>query len=122
MAVMKLLLTPGLLLVLVALSSAQTGMLLSGTVTDPSGSVIPGASIILTSANGTTEACRTDERGIFRFAGLAPGSFQVRVEHTGFIVATVPVRIGGRSPRPMEIRLRLPICEKKSRCGTQVLR
>jgi hypothetical protein len=56
-----------------------------GTVTDASGGVMPGASVVITNA-GTNDArdAVTDERGQYLFAGLFPGTYSLRVELQGF--------------------------------------
>ncbi len=56
-----------------------------GTITDPSGAVIPGASITLSETN--TNAVReseTNESGLYVFANLDPGLYQVAVSSKGF--------------------------------------
>ena len=66
--------------------SAQTITgVISGTVTDPSGQVIPGASVTLTN-EGTVETrtIAADGAGNFVFPGLLPGAYTVKVEAQGF--------------------------------------
>jgi len=87
--------------------AAQSGVPLSGIVTDPGGAVVPSAMVSVKTAAGTRRTCRTDEAGAFRFEGLPPGSYEVRVEHTGFVASSARVRIGNGTPRPLEIRLRI---------------
>jgi hypothetical protein len=56
-----------------------------GRVVDPNGSVISGATITLTDADrGSTRTASTDAQGEYRFLSLTPGTFQIRVEATGF--------------------------------------
>jgi Carboxypeptidase regulatory-like domain len=56
-----------------------------GTVTDPSGSVVPGASVTLTNtATGERRTAQTGAAGGYRFVNLVPGSYRVRVEAAGF--------------------------------------
>jgi hypothetical protein len=61
-----------------------TGVI-SGTVTDPSGQVIPGADVTLIN-EGTrdTRFMTADSAGNFVFPGLLPGAYTVKVEATGF--------------------------------------
>src|SRR5713101_7950308 len=62
----------------------HTGMV-SGTVMDEQGQVIPGAAVSLVSeATGFTRPSLSDERGDFRFLGVQPGTYTVRVELSGF--------------------------------------
>jgi hypothetical protein len=70
-------------------ASAQTttGAIL-GTVLDPQGQVVPGATVTVVH-EGTTEirVTTTDtERGTFQVTSLAPGTYTVRVEFPGFSI------------------------------------
>jgi hypothetical protein len=70
--------------------SAGTGAL-TGTVSDPTGSVVPNASVTLTS-NDTNQVRTviTGSDGGYKFALLPPGSYRVRFSATGFKTAEVP--------------------------------
>ena len=56
-----------------------------GTITDPSGGVIPGASVALTNL-GTAEkrSTATEATGGYRFVNVTPGRYRIEVEMTGF--------------------------------------
>jgi hypothetical protein len=58
---------------------------LQGTVKDPSGAVVPGASVTVTTPTlvGSKET-RTDSAGYFRFANLPPGDYTIVVKAQGF--------------------------------------
>lgn len=75
-----------LLLCLAAALSAQTSTSqLSGTVTDSTGSSIPGASVILTNeATGVAQRQATTDAGLFAFPSINAGVYTVRVEANGF--------------------------------------
>lgn len=56
-----------------------------GTVTDPSGGVLPGAVVVVTNtATRNTRQVVTDERGGYLFAGLLPGTYDLTVSMDGF--------------------------------------
>src|SRR5580698_9086886 len=58
---------------------------LSGTVTDPSGAVVPGVSVMIVSQGaGLKRSVLTDTAGEYRFAGLPTGNYSLRLEKTGF--------------------------------------
>src|SRR5215470_4613360 len=58
---------------------------LAGTVTDPSGAVVPNASVTLKSnESGATQARTTNAQGYYRFQLLGPGSYTVTVTASGF--------------------------------------
>jgi len=63
---------------------AQTGSI-AGTITDPSGGVIPNAKVTaLNLATGASRWVETDESGVYRITNLNPGTYDVRVEHPNF--------------------------------------
>lgn len=54
---------------------------LTGTVTDSSGAVIPGAKVVLTDeATAVGPTTNTDARGVYVFTGLRPSTYTIRVE------------------------------------------
>jgi hypothetical protein len=64
----------------------HTGMI-SGTVVDDQGNVVPGVSVsFISEATGYTRTLSTDGHGEFRFLGVQPGTYTVRVELTGFSI------------------------------------
>ncbi len=59
-----------------------------GTVTDPSGAVVPGTDVELRSvASGKTRPATTDASGRFSFSGLPKGDYVIKVSQTGFKTA-----------------------------------
>lgn len=62
-----------------------TNATLSGVVRDTSGGVVPGAKITLKNiAKGALRSTSTDANGNYSFAGLEPGEYELRAEHSGF--------------------------------------
>ena len=58
---------------------------LNGTVTDPTGAVIPNTSIALTNQDtGAGRATVSDARGHYEFDQLAPGKYKILAKATGF--------------------------------------
>ncbi len=56
-----------------------------GTVTDPSGAVIPNAQVSLTSkATGVAREASTDEGGRYSIGSVSPGDYELRVSSQGF--------------------------------------
>jgi hypothetical protein len=62
---------------------------LRGTVKDPSGAAVPGATVEL-SGSGREQRKSTDLNGQFSFPSLAPGQYQVRVTAKGFAAVERP--------------------------------
>jgi hypothetical protein len=59
-----------------------------GTVTDPTGAVVPNAKVTVTDVRkGTSETVTTDESGDYRVTHLIPDVYQVKVESSGFETA-----------------------------------
>jgi hypothetical protein len=74
-----------MLLALGAPASAQFASSIEGTVTDPSGGVVPGATVtILNESTGDARAVATDARGDFQVTNLQPGTYTARVELESF--------------------------------------
>lgn len=66
-------------------AQTQTTGDLTGTVTDPSGAVIPSAKVMLKdNAKGSTQDTVSNGDGIYHFYLLPPGSYTVTVAATGF--------------------------------------
>ncbi len=67
---------------------AQAGLAnaqLNGTVTDPSGGVIAGASITLrNTATNTTYSGTSNDRGFYALANLPPGNYELKASYSGF--------------------------------------
>ncbi len=67
-----------------ALSQTQLATV-SGTVTDPSGAVVPGVSVTIAGqGTGLKRNGLTDTAGEYRFAGLPTGNYSLRMEKPGF--------------------------------------
>jgi Carboxypeptidase regulatory-like domain/TonB-dependent Receptor Plug Domain len=74
---------------LMAQSSTTGG--LTGTVTDPSGAVISGATVTATNiGTGQARTVTTDANGSYKFSLLPPGNYSVSFSASGFKTAQVP--------------------------------
>lgn len=71
-------------------ASAQSTATLSGTLTDPTGAVLPNAQIQVHSlATGADREITTDGAGLYAVPSLQPGDYQVRATAPGFSAFTV---------------------------------
>lgn len=70
---------------------AQSGTsALQGRVTDEQGGVLPGATVVLTSAaTGAQRETVSNESGAYQFLAVPPGTYDLRVELPGFRAALV---------------------------------
>ena len=58
---------------------------ITGTVTDPSGAAVPGASVTVRDVNrGTQWPTVTNDEGIYAFPRIPAGTYELKVEMTGF--------------------------------------
>jgi hypothetical protein len=83
----------------VSIYSQVTGATLSGTISDPSGGVIPGAQIsIRNTATGISKDFQADSDGYYTAPNLAPGTYEVRITAKGFntTVLTVTLAVGAQ--------------------------
>src|SRR6516162_1076191 len=80
----------GLLLVSLAVTcSAQVSATMGGTVSDPSGALLPGVEVTATNVNtGITTAQVTNEAGAYQIPSLQPGTYRLRAGLPGFQTAT----------------------------------
>jgi len=73
-------------LMVVGTGVAQTSKgILAGVVRDPSGAVIPGATVTVTNQDtGEARIVKSESSGSFRVDAISPGNYTVRVEVPGF--------------------------------------
>lgn len=75
-------------------SNGSSGAI-TGTVTDPVGAVIPGATVTATNdLTGVVYSAKSDQNGVYLLGNLVPGKYQLRVEQQGFkssVVGSIPV-------------------------------
>src|SRR5882724_1737294 len=96
-----------------ASSQVPTGSL-RGQVTDPSGSAVPGATVVALPVEGPSSTTTTNRDGVFELKPLAPGKYVVQVFAPGFAqfeVKDVAVAAGS----PIVIAVHLSIEEQKEK-------
>jgi hypothetical protein len=77
--------TVGLILVLSLAGFAQTVGQVTGLVTDPSGSIVVGATVtVLNSQTNVARTTTTNNAGNYTFAALQPGIYNLKAEVRGF--------------------------------------
>src|SRR5262249_48401803 len=79
------------LLIVAALTGwAQFSGSIQGTVQDPAGAVVPNAKVQLkNTGTNVVSSTQSDAEGNYRFVSLAPGSYQITVDASGFNTSTV---------------------------------
>src|ERR1700760_2197427 len=81
---------------------------INGTVTDPSGAVVPNASITVTDTDkGTTRVVTTSDSGSFLVHDLIPDHYQLKVEASGFSSAqSAVIQVSADSGSQVNFELR----------------
>src|SRR5581483_5294322 len=63
---------------------AQSTGAIQGTVADPTGAVLPNATVaVMNQATGETHVLKTDSAGLYSLPGLAPGNYKIEVRSQG---------------------------------------
>ena len=107
-----------------------------GNVTDPSGAVIVGATVTVTNSNtGFVRQTTTNPQGQYNLPSLTPGSYNVRVDSTGFRRAertNITLQVAqnaridvslqlGQAAETVEITAQAPLIESQSASLGQVV-
>ncbi len=117
------------LLVIFFASAARAQTLIStvqGTVTDQSGAVLPGVTATLTGPRGS-QTTVTDDKGMFRFVGVQPDTYTLKIDLQGFapqqkevvvginktVAADFAMAVGGQS-ETIEVRGAAAVVDVKS--------
>jgi len=79
----------------------------TGTVTDPTGAVVPGATVTLTNVGtNTPQQVTTNNDGSYRFAFVPPGTYKVSVAAGGFQIQERPgVVVAAGQPTSVNVQL-----------------
>src|SRR5712691_10518410 len=89
-------------------AQAPAGVAVTGTVLDPHQAGVLGAKVTLKRADGgEVQSTSADSTGTFRFEGVPPGNYEVRVEQEGFKPSVLRVRVGNQALRPQTVALAL---------------
>jgi len=95
-----------LLFITPAFSQSTTAGDIAGTVTDPSGAVVPNAQITAKSkATGAIQKATSNNEGFYRFSLLHPGSYTVEASAPGFQAQNTQVEVGVGQASTANIRL-----------------
>jgi len=103
----------GVLVVLAScvLLTAQNVVLtgsLSGRVTDPSGAVVPGATVVVRNlATGVQQSAETNHAGLYRFPVAMPGTYSITASIKGFSDVQVLVRVLVGNTTSQDIKLQV---------------
>jgi hypothetical protein len=94
-------------------STTSTGTL-RGHITDPSGALIPGAKVTITTSAGTAVASATaDASGAYSVSGLAPGSYIANATCDGFAPFTSPtIQLASGQSKRVDIAMSIQVAQQ----------
>ncbi len=82
---------------------------IKGRIADPNGAVVTGATVTVTdTSKGVSRTATTDAQGEYRFLSLTPGTYQLRVEASGFssqVVNAIQVTVGQTADQNFTLRV-----------------
>jgi hypothetical protein len=98
----------------VAAETARNTGEIRGLVSDPSGAVVAGAEVSVTTAKGETLQATSDMLGNYKVLGVPAGKFSLSVRAEGFSEFTLPLlRIAPGEVRQLDIALRIATHEEQ---------
>ena len=89
-------------------ATSVNGGSIQGTITDPSGAVVPGATVAIKGTDtGSLKTVTTDSSGYYSDGPLNPGSYTVTVTRSGFqtLSVTTVIRTGTATPGSFKLTL-----------------
>ncbi len=90
----------------VALAQSLGAGTVDGTVTDPSGAVVPGATVAIENrVTGYKRTTNTDANGSFRFDNIPPNKYTLSVSAQGFSAVQQAVDVRSSVPQSLKIPL-----------------
>jgi len=112
---MRFFLSIGLLLCIPTVLAAQTSTgTLRGRITDPSGAVIPRATVMANTAEGRSVTVVTNNQGVYEFKGLPIGSYTVTAVAKGFATDEEDnVNIAAGQAQQLDIALQIQVEQEK---------
>jgi Ca-activated chloride channel family protein len=106
---------PALVICLLSLFAQQTRPatpvepvgVIAGVVVDSSGGIIPGATVTLRVGQRVERTTTTSSTGEFRFANVAPGTYDLTVSLPGFVNLTTKITVGPSGMKPLRLVLEI---------------
>jgi uncharacterized membrane protein YgcG len=80
---------------------------LHGQVTDPSGSAVPNATVVVTSDAGQTGSAKSGRDGTYEVRGLSPGTYAVKADAKGFQEYSDKVQIAAGQTQKLDLPLEI---------------
>lgn len=94
-------------------ASGSTGGTVQGTVTDPSGAVVAGATVTLANPDvNYTQTVKTGSDGGFRLVNVPPNTYQIQISLSGF--QTYEKQVDIRTTVPIQLNAKLALASAAS--------
>ena len=113
-----------LLVLLICLSVSASAFpqsnyaVLSGSVLDPKGDVVAGATVQLTSlGTGAVRRAATNAQGLYQITGVLPGDYELKVDASGFGTQASKLRLEVGQQLTLDISLKLANVSSKTSMG-----
>lgn len=91
-----------------------------GTVTDPSGAIVPSASVRITSSDEGSKSATSGSDGVFALDHLLPGRYSISITVAGFAPAAInDIAVYGGKVTPANVMLQLPVDKQEVHVGDQ---
>ena len=98
---LKALFAAALIIAAARVACAQSTATVSGTVTDPSGAVVPGAQLTLHgNATGITRVVSSDKEGSYTIPSVQPGDYSIEASAAGFsrhVIKSIVLQVDQKS-------------------------
>lgn len=94
-------------------NSAQTDGTIRGTVYDPAGHVVPRATVNLLASMVAIAQTQTDSDGVYRFDGLAPGTYTVAANSPGMTKVSGATVLHAGETATLDLRLALSAVQQQ---------
>jgi hypothetical protein len=86
---------------------------LRGTVLDPSGALIPGARITISTPAGLTRSIKSSPTGTFKLTHLTPGTYSVAIDAIGFTPALEGgIQVAGNKVTREDVKLGISVYQQ----------
>ncbi len=113
----------GILLFRSAALAGQTAGSMQGTVKDPSGAVVPYASVsVMAQPNGPSRMTTSNGQGVYKISGLAPGRYTVTVSARGFATSNENVALAAGQTLTLDISLTIALQAQQVEVRGQAVR
>ena len=88
---------------------AQSNGSVQGQVMDPTGAVIPNASVVLSSKSGSSSTSTSDGLGRFHFNAVAPGGYTLHVSAKNFAPSASKVTVAAGKTVNVNAKLKIEV-------------